>query len=190
MNVNPTPADQTSGAMIAEADVGRRKRQRARDDRVVGRLARAFGQARNIELRARRAAARAHGAAHGANCFFEHDVEVARADHVGRLQQADEHRRADGGMACERQLARGREDARARGVDVVARALQEHGLRQVELARDGLHLRLVEIVGVAHHRERIAAEPRLREHVERVELLSHDESPGALLTGRTSRGKR
>ncbi len=94
---------------------------------------------------------------------------------------ADQDGGADGGMPRERQLALGCKDARARGVHGIARALQEDRLGQVELARDGLHLRVIEIVGIANDRQRISAEPLLCEHIERVELLAHDSNlPRAL----------
>ena len=63
-------------------------------------------------------------------------------------------------MAGERQLAARREDAHAVvGLGVGGRQ-QEGRLRQVGPAREGLHLRVVEAVGVVHHGERIAAAAR------------------------------
>ena len=160
--------------MAAKADVLGPKRQRAGQRRVIGNIADALRQFRQIKLRANDAAARAHRATNRADRLLDHDVDVARADHVRGLQMADKDRRADGRMPRERQLAFGREDARARGVHGITRALQEDGLGQVELARDGLHLPVIEIVGVADDRQRIAAEPLLGEHIERVELLAHE----------------
>jgi len=61
-------------------------------------------------------------------------------------------------VAGERQLVLGREDPHLR-VDVVAAARgDERGLGQVELAGDGLHLRLRHAHGVLEHRQRVAGE--------------------------------
>ena len=59
---------------------------------------------------------------------------------------------------------------------VCARLLRlqhEHGLGQVELARDRLHARAVQPVGVEHDGQRIAGEARVGEDVEDVELQLH-----------------
>ena len=48
--------------------------------------------------------------------------------------------------------------------------LHEDGFRQVELARDGLHLGVGEAIGIQHDGQRIAGETAIGENVERVEL--------------------
>ena len=51
----------------------------------------------------------------------------------------------------------------------ILRLQHEHRLRQVQLARDRLHLLGVERIGIADDGERIAAEAAVGEDVERVE---------------------
>jgi hypothetical protein len=68
------------------------------------------------------------------------------------------NRRADRRVAGKRQLAAGRENAQAVVGHRVAARQDEHGLRQVELARNRLHLRRVEAIGVKHHGQRIAGQ--------------------------------
>jgi hypothetical protein len=47
----------------------------------------------------------------------------------------------------------------------VVRRKDEHGLRQVELARDRLHLLRIEPARIRNHRQRIAAEDPVGEDV-------------------------
>jgi hypothetical protein len=75
-------------------------------------------------------------------------------------------------VAGEGQLLGRREDARAhrRGV---RRRDEEGRLREAELARDALHRGRVEIVGVAHHRQRVSGVERFGEDVDDVEAVRH-----------------
>jgi hypothetical protein len=50
----------------------------------------------------------------------------------------------------------------------------EHGLRDVELAGDPLHLFVAQPLGIQEYGERIAAEDLVGEHVGRVEAVAHD----------------
>ena len=86
---------------------------------------------------------------------------------------------ADGRVPGERHLGRRRENAHARGVRGVLRLQHEHRLGQVELARDRLHARAVEPVGVEHHRQRVAAEALVGEHVEDVIVEAASPRPRA-----------
>ncbi len=80
-------------------------------------------------------------------------------------------------MSRERQLGGRRENAHARGVRLVLRLQHEHRLRQVELARDGLHRRRIQPVGVEHDRQRVAAEPLVGEDIENVIVEAHVRLP-------------
>ena len=65
----------------------------------------------------------------------------------------------------------------------------EYGLRQVELAGDGLHAVRAEAIGFQHDGQRIAAEPHGREDVEGVEPQAHVQT-GPLLFVRDHAGIR
>ena len=93
-----------------------------------------------------------------------------------RSRSAEQHRRPDRRMAGEGQLAAGREDAQARAVPRLVGRQHEHGLGQVELAGDRLHRRGVEPFGIEHHRERVAGERPIGEHVEGDEASGHGAS--------------
>jgi hypothetical protein len=62
-------------------------------------------------------------------------------------------------------------------VGEVRRRQHEGRLREIELGGDRLHLLAREAAGVAHHRERIAAEPAAGEHIDGRELDLHGRSP-------------
>ena len=71
-------------------------------------------------------------------------------------------------MAGERQFLLSGEDAHAHALRLLHRggpALDEGGLRQVELASDCLHARGVQTDGVHHHRKRIARQRRVAENI-------------------------
>jgi hypothetical protein len=91
--------------------------------------------------------------------------------------------RADRGVAGERQLAVGREDAHV--VAVVAHRRHERRLRERDLARDREHRVGIEALGhLGHHAELIARERFVGEHVEQSEGHPHGvavSQPGVLL---------
>jgi hypothetical protein len=64
----------------------------------------------------------------------------------------------------------------ARAVVRIGRGEHEHRLGMVELARDGLHRRRVELLGVEHDGERIAGKTPVGEDVERHETPAHETS--------------
>ena len=165
--------------MSAEADVGRREAE-AGGDLFGRRRRRAFlRQAGQGEGRRKRLAAAVAGDADDvADPLLQHQAQILGGEHLRRAQMGDERRRADGRMAGERQLATGGEDAQRRGVYGIARREHEYGLGQVELARDRLHPRVVEAVGVEHDGERVAGERRLGEHVEKAIGAAHGEPLG------------
>ncbi len=143
------PADQRAGRPSRWAGLGR--------------------QLRDGEARAAAAAARRfEDASHGADAFLQHDVAAAA------VARSEQHRGPDGRVAGERQLPRRGENANARAVARVGRGEDEHGLGVVELARDRLHRRRVELVGVEHHGERVAGKVPVGEHVERREAPAHE----------------
>ncbi len=80
---------------------------------------------------------------------------------------------ADIGMAGERHLGLGREDADLGGVGGVLRRQHEGRLGQVELGGDFLHLLSRQAGRIGNHGQRIAAELAVREHVHRDEWNFH-----------------
>jgi hypothetical protein len=55
----------------------------------------------------------------------------------------------------------------------IGRREDEHRLRVIELACDGLHDIRAEPLGLQHHGERIAGKAAVGEHVERREMSAH-----------------
>ncbi len=111
-----------------------------------------------------------------ADLLLENDAQVLRREQLRRAQMREQRRRADGRMAGERQFAGGRENPQRRRIDGIARLAHEHGLGKIELARDRLHPRVVEALGVEHHGERIAGERRIGEDVEQMIGPAHGRS--------------
>ena len=81
--------------------------------------------------------------------------------------------RAYGRVAGERQLAAGREDAHAPRMGRVAWRKDEGRFWEVELARDRLHRIRADPARVGQHRELVAAERLVGEHVEDHEVVTH-----------------
>ena len=77
--------------------------------------------------------------------------------------------RADIGMAGERHLGLGREDADLGGVGRVLRRQHEGRLGEVELGGDRLHLLGGQALGIGHDGQRIAAESAVGEDVDGLE---------------------
>ena len=77
-------------------------------------------------------------------------------------------------MAGEWQFALQREDAHAIIGARQGRRQQEGGLRQVQPARDRLHLFGIEALGIGDHRQRIAGEIVAAEDVDELEGTGHD----------------
>ena len=90
-----------------------------------------------------------------------------------RLPRGQQDGAAHGGVTGKRDLAVREEDADAGGVGRVGGRHHEDGLRQVELARDGLHLQRRQAIGVQHHRQRVAGEAAVGEDVQGVEREGH-----------------
>ena len=95
-------------------------------------------------------------------------------DCAAAIEMREQHRGPDRRMAGERQFARRREDAQPRPLLGIVRGQHEHGLRQVEFARDRLHGGGVEAVGVEHDGQRIAGEWLGGEDIEGEEAAAHD----------------
>ena len=103
------------------------------------------------------------------------------------LQGLPEHERgAERGMTGKRKLRNGREDANPRVPAGLGRK-DEHGLRQVHLARDVLHRPVVEAAPVGEHGELVAGQRRVGEDVcEDVAVSAH----ALTLRGRGARHRR
>ena len=98
----------------------------------------------------------------------DRDVAGRRSqDGDRRAGLTQQPRRPDGRVAGKRELGRRREDP-ARAADPV---VDEHGLGEVEVGRDGLSPSLRSVAAVEEHTQRIAAAPvRPDEDPENVEL--------------------
>src|SRR6185312_15717618 len=94
--------------------------------------------------------------------FAQHDVRRAFGQwyHSCRSEQK---RSADRWMPRERQLPAWCEDANAPRVRWIFGWQYEHGLREIELLADLLHLLRIQPACIGQHRERIAAEYRVGE---------------------------
>ena len=153
-----------------EADISGRNAERRRDRGIIRRRADIFRQSRKLEHRPPLLRRRCHAARHRAD--VEPEDEIARLRSA--VEQPKQHRRPDRRMTGERQFRNRREDANACAMRPRSRRQHEHRLRQIELARDGLHRRSVETVRLQHDRERIAGKALVGEHVERDEAAAHD----------------
>jgi hypothetical protein len=72
------------------------------------------------------------------------EAERHRPGRAAPVLEREQHRRADGRMPGEGQLATGREDPQPRSVAVVLGRQHEHRFGEVELFRDRLHAFRVE----------------------------------------------
>ena len=103
--------------------------------------------------------------------------------------RAEHRRRAERGVAGERDLLGGREDAGGVLAAVVDLRRRERRLREAELAGDGQALLAAEVVCAVDHRQLVAGERPVGEHVDDVVgqpgAASHDASvPAVTLGGR------
>ena len=76
-------------------------------------------------------------------------------------------------MAGEAHLDVWREDAHLRGVRGVLRRQDERRLREVHLVRDPLHQPHLNVLRVEHHRELVARQRLVGEHVDDSDLVRH-----------------
>ena len=86
---------------------------------------------------------------------------------------------ADIGVAGKRQLGVWGEYPHLDRMPRVAGGKDESRFREIELGRDGLHLRGRKAVSIEHDRQRIASEPAIGENVSRDEIQLHPPSPNA-----------
>jgi len=105
--------------------------------------------------------------AHQAGLLLEH-VMLGRLGIAARQYVAG----ADIRMAGKRQFRPRGEDPHPRVVLRIVGRQHEGGLGQVELRRDGLHVGLTQAARLGKHRQRIAAETLLGEHVHRDEAVA------------------
>ena len=151
--------------MVFEADLGRRQTQRGGEKILWRRLSRRLRQLRAIELGEAERAVERHAAADDPDLLLDHhDGIVPSVVAMPLARQTD--RRADRRMPGEGKLLRRRQDADARGMRRVFRREHEDRLRQIELARDRLHRRVIETVRIEHDGERISRERAIGEDVE------------------------
>ena len=92
--------------------------------------------------------------------FLENQLSV-----TGRVDAAQQHRRADGGVARERNFDCRGEDAQPRPMRSVHGWQHEYGLREVQLARGALHQLGAETRAVGEYRHRVALERDVGEDV-------------------------
>ncbi len=85
-------------------------------------------------------------------------------DHLELERPAEDEGRAERRVACERHLHLGREDPDPR-VRVSRRRVDEHRLREVDLARERLQPRLVELASVGEDRQLVSGQRRVGEDV-------------------------
>ena len=132
------------GAMVLEADLAWDEPQRRRQPLGRRQHAALLGQLGRIEFgEGRHARPHAHAHPDRADALLEHDQCIARAAVVvggRRAHLGEQCGGADCRMAREGQLGHRRKDAHARRLRPALRLQDEHGFRQVELARNGLHL--------------------------------------------------
>jgi hypothetical protein len=109
-----------------------------------------------------------------------HRHDAGRAADTDRLRTgalADDERRAEQRMAGERQLDGRGEDPRVH-IGLLVAGEQEHRLGQVQLARDALHGARVQAGPVEEHRDRVALQRGVGEHVG-DHIVAHDLTPPA-----------
>ena len=121
-----------------------------------------------------------------AGLLLEHQP-IAREGPAVTLPGARQHEgRADIGMAGERQLGLGREDADLGGMRGIPGRQHEGRLGEVEFGRDRLHLLRRQALGVGDDGQRIAAERPVGEHVDGGEFEFHGADPSGW-AGRAAR---
>lgn len=98
--------------------------------------------------------------------LLQHQVAVEIAHRAGRGQM---DRAADRRMAGKGDLGCREEDAHPCGMGRIGRGLDEDRLGQVELAREGLHLRRAQPVGLKDDGQRIARKGPVGEDIAGVE---------------------
>ena len=126
--------------VVGKANLLRREAESGGDPVLMRGRSRKLREFRHVELGIRGVPPAAdHAHADAANAFFQDDEGIAigggsRNPVIGKLDG-----RADRWMASKLQFGRGREDANVGRMRRKARRQHKHGLREVELARDGLH---------------------------------------------------
>ena len=111
-----------------------------------------------------------HGKNSGAGLLQDVHAAFGCGDDAEFSQQKP---RADHGMARERQLARGSENAQASQRAIVRGPLNENRFGKIHLARDGLHFRGGNAVAISDDRQRISREGFGGENIERVQSAIH-----------------
>jgi hypothetical protein len=159
--------------MVARLDVGHSDRA------SLGHEVRWHVVADNERLRGRQTRAGDRGAFfekfnpdQAGNLFENQRLAVQRPAVTAAFPRHDK-RRPDIGVARERHLGAGGEDADVGRVISRFRRQHEGRFRQIELGRDPLHLLGRKPVGVDDHGERIAAELPVGEDVDRDEVQLH-----------------
>ena len=120
----------------------------------------------------------ANGHPHRPNAFLEHDIRdvASERDFADRSEHVS---RSDRRMSGERKLRPRREDPHASCVRGVVRRIDECRLGEIEFARDVLQALFRDSACVGKHRELVAAERLVGEHVSGDEaILGHADKDG------------
>ena len=108
-----------------------------------------------------------------AGFFLEHDAITGDGPAVTGAGAREHKGGADVGMARKRHFRTRREDPYLRGMCAVLGRQYEGSFSQIEFRGDALHLLRRQPFRVQHHRERVAAEPMVREYIDGLELQAH-----------------
>ena len=107
-----------------------------------------------------------------AGCFLERVVLRRIFFHPGQHESG-----ADIGMAGERDLGLGCEDAHSRMMLRILRRKYERRFRQVEFRRNRLHLPVAQTGGLGENGKRIAAKPLARKHTDSDVIVAGHHKP-------------
>ena len=114
---------------------------------------------------------------HQAGLLLERHRDAA-IDRAQSARRGQGERGADVRVSGERNLRGRREDPDPAGVTPLGRQ-HERALREVELARDLLHLPVGQALRLRQHRELVAAETRAGEHVADIVSIAHPPPPAS-----------
>ena len=135
----------------------------ARQKRGIGLTRVGHGQFRRGELRRDPVATPHNDNRHQARDLFQRDLGLEIAGWMRIGGQVDGT--ADGRMTRKRDFCRGEENPDFGGMGRVIGRLHENRLAEIELSRDGLHLRRAQPVRRFDNRQRIPGESGLGKHV-------------------------
>jgi hypothetical protein len=139
-----------------------------------GFLFKPLGQFRQLEISGKRPTlATARDADEVADRLLKHNSEILSGEQIASALLRGQGSCASRGMTGEWQFALRRKNPDPGAIDGVPWVQDEHGLGQIKLGGDRLHLRVVEPIGVENDRKRIPSQRRLGEHIERLKPARH-----------------